>query len=469
MAAPRRLFAIPRSIAGPYVQALCAAGLVGKPAVARAGHYRIPVLTFPKSEDDEGASRIAGILREHSDDLRCLDGFAKVGSYNVTMVVGAAGRMTMEAPEGSVQDWRESSTARAIESELEDISMFGGGLRIVYHAEDRQHKPPLPDVPGTIHVFPWCSPPGAVGHIFIPKVFEFYIDVERQSILTFEPTLGRGESLGDGAHSLVQLLGNNWYLLPSVASYYNEFTSHEIFRRLMALAFNRWAQLQCGARPVRQPAPTTRKMFISAASKWVGTASQFTAKQLAKLDQKISNLSKELALAERERADWLRVADTLKGNRHTVDLIQSLPSQWRRIRSHPRVDRVELVDEAIHVTTKPVVIEYRGRRYPMGQFTIRIGMSGILSIWNLERIHPGGVPHPHVNEHRHPCFGNATTAVKEAAAEHRYADVIAQVITWLFDGYQHDLALHKITEWPYESTRPDGRKVLSVSLEGYLQ
>lgn len=464
---PIGALAIPQGLVAPYAGALHALGIVGKLAIARVRHYRIPVVFF-STQAAMSTKEFESIISQMFP-RGITEAMARVGSRNVSLISCKPGKITIEAPKDASDAWPEASIALALRQELEDMSVAGSGLNIHFHSEDREQHPPLPDLINTVHIFPWASPPGAIGNIYVSKVFGLFTDIERNALYTFQSTSGRGEVVGDGSHDLVQMVGNNWYLLTPIATYYNEFTGEEIASRILALAYNRWALVQCGGRPLRRPVSATRATFVDAASQWVDGTSPEIAKQLTKMDERICRLTKDLARVQRDRADLLRVQDAFKSKCHVADLLEGLPMQWRRIARHSRVEHVTLIEDAIHVTTKPVVIEYQGKRYPIGPFTIRVGKSGILSIWNEERAHPAGIPHPHVSAYGYPCFGNATTAVYEAAAEHRYADVIAWVITWLFDGYQHDLATHKVTEWPYESVSPSGQVISCIDLQCAVQ
>lgn len=472
---PGALFALPARVAEPHRAQLAERGIASENRIVRIDPYALDVCLF-RGRDREDALRmrtdVAAVVGEGAFSEMVV---ARWGMRKVPYFCGKSGAVTVvpkpeeksesDAPRGGprrrvkpkdAEDLDQKSYQKVREV-LDRFSKFSGGIDIAFHIEDRfEVTPPPPDREGAIHIYPWTHPPGISGEHFVRRFFGLLIDKDGASILTYEGVPGRGELVTDGETNIVQMIGNNWYLLFSVIEYYNRHTTIRIFEQALAAALRRYEALGRGARPRDAASPLTRKRFVKTTENWVQRILQSTEEMLKEDEKKIANLRQELAMRERSYASFQRVADDLKSGERTRAIIASLPVQWRRIRKNPRVEKLSLVGDGIQMTTTPITIAHGELRYPLGRFAVYINERGVLSVWNLDRLHPKGIPHPHINRDGTPCFGNATSAISSAVAEHRYADAVDYVTRWLADGYEEKLALHKITEWPAEKTETPG-------------
>ena len=191
-----------------------------------------------------------------------------------------------------------------------------------------------------------------------------------------------------------------------------------------------------------------RKSFVSSVTDWLNGQRFMLENDLREGERNIEIARREIAKREFECSNLRLIVESLKDSKGLQKIMDALPTEWRRIRGNPHVAGVALVGKGIHLTTKPVSISSNGTLYSVGRFVIRISKSGAFFIWNLDRLHPEGVPHPHISREGTPCLGNASSAIHSAFAEYRYADGVDYLLKWLTEGYEEKLALHKATEWP---------------------
>lgn len=253
--------------------------------------------------------------------------------------------------------------------------------------------------------------------------------------------------LEDDKGPLVQIVGSNVYFLIPVISDKDLGRQQQVFESMVKLA---WEGLR--AKPAKKkPARIRRGALKQMAQKWLDPKAKHIAEEIARCDAEIDVYRQQLAVMYRVRREYEMFRDTLTTSGFIERELSRVPEDTRRLISHPLVASVELVQDGLHVGTKQIVIEHAGRRYPVGEFVIRINQHGRVSLWNESPTHPKNESHPHINDDGTPCFGNVTDVITQAAGEHRYADAVLHVLRWLEYGYTPAIARVKIETWPPES------------------
>lgn len=459
-----RRFALPARLIRPHVGALCEVGIMPEWRKLRVEPYQVDAALFTGKDRDHAENMLGNTFAILGPGPLIKREESRLGRWKIPFFCGVTGEISIvpvcengeEEQKETADDDLGGPIYREIRGRLEYLSRLAGGLNISFHQERKEAAhPPPPDRDGHLNIYPWTYPPGISENFYPRKLFGRYVSKEAAGILTFKGAPGRGEFASDGKHDVVQMVGNNWYLLHCVVEYFNVLTTMEVFDHTLAAALRRWQDLKAGARPANKLLPMSRRTFNVVAGAWVNAVPENVEKALQKMDQELERMRRELAFKERERSDLGLMYETLKDGRKIQELIGTLGEQHGRIISHPSVVSLEMVGDGLQVTTVPLTIEHAGKRYSVGRFAIYINKVGMLSVWNLDRLHPNGVPHPHISRSGSPCMGNASMAIKDAMTQHRYADAIEYLVRWLADGYEDELATHKITEWPLDDK---GRK-----------
>lgn len=405
-----------------------------------------------------------GDREELARSLEALFGTGKAEDFIVYPVIAAGGGLRIlplicpksadvkvfdkEDPFDTAESRNLRYTAIAEYRPLLEMLARISGRKIVFHAEGGAIRPPYP-ADGAIHIMTNAMPPGAISVRYANLAFGMKIGEDGLSYLANGPTKGRGVVLTDEyKEPLVQVLGDNWYLLIPTLSHYNT-TSVRIFERLLGLA---WNAMREGKTAIAPPEALTKRAFTQAASAWTTDMDKVFDDTLRTNDDRIQKLQKELAEAIRTRKEWLNLKETYSKGPFIKETCKRLPKDFAAIAGQPEVARLSIVDDGLHVETKPLVAEHGGKRYALGAFVIRVGRRGSVSVWSENPTHPKGIPHPHIAKDGGPCYGNASDAIVQAAGEMRLADAVRYVLRWLTEGYTEKLAAVKIEEWPLVKT-----------------
>lgn len=134
--------------------------------------------------------------------------------------------------------------------------------------------------------------------------------------------------------------------------------------------------------------------------------------------------------------------------------VLTVPAPWESVLHHPLFEKMSVVAHALHVRTKSVV--YEG--YLLGAYVIRFECEPISAIWRVvvysaeEPLHPQNIIHPHIGKDGCVCFGNVGLLIDEALMQQRIPDAISLTLQWLANGYDPEIARHKLEEWPRVET-----------------
>ncbi len=460
------IFALPATVALHYSEEFKKRGFVFKRRTVRTGSYELDAGIFQFGNVSDASLAFVEVLLiiGVSNGSSVIE--SKWGNRTVPYVVTKTGNVRIIPLSDKKEDKVkvEVSPYPLMMGCLEVFSRLSGGLDVDFYAEEcYTARPTLPNKTNLINVFPWSHPPGYSVAKYIHHAFGLPIDSrEGKGVLTFSGTPGRGEFVGDGENDLIQMVGNNWYLLFCVVGFSNSVSTLKILENALAIALRRYQALQGGARPANRGTRLNRQTFVGVTKEWVSSMEGNIEKVIQEMQREIENLRSNLAIKERTVFDFSQARQALIEKRSKDDLSGSLKDQWRRISSNPRVSSLSLAGDTINVITTAIDLCHDGQTYSLGKFGIGVHKNGEFYIYSLDCLHPGGVPHPHISKEGTPCFGNAGSAIRNAFRGHRYADAIGYLIIWLFDGYEENTATHKITEWPIKTALVEG----GVSCEG---
>ncbi len=187
--------------------------------------------------------------------------------------------------------------------------------------------------------------------------------------------------------------------------------------------------------------------------------SRFKELSQAWIDEQTTRLERDLAVKETRVRDlgteithvWrdiLLVRQELKTLLQAQeDLSRRYEEDLDRILKMSGVKGVDVGPGFIKVETGPIVINYQGKAFHIGEFRIEIYLNGFIHLSNTNNScrYPF-YDHPHVRD-RKPCMGNHTEALSKLIAEGQWSTVVAILLSYL-QSYNPEDAYCEITSWP---------------------
>jgi len=328
-----------------------------------------------------------------------------------------------------------------------------GGMNIILHTRlpSGMHAP-INSKENTIHMFMGCVPTLAGRYINPKTTFDIHVCTNEGYEACLLPSPLGGITLSDGTHDIVQIVGNNIYVL------FDPFRLHSlgihaasaVFYKTVALAMSGWMKRDELKKDGAVPA-MTREDLVAFATLYVERREKATAELVRNKQERIHRLEEAIREEKRDLAHIVRFYRTLKESNFDRHGIDRMIADHERMLLCPLVESASIVpDSGIEVRTKMITIVHGDRNYLIGRFVVRFGFDDPLLIWAEESFHPNGEPHPHISAHNGPCFGNTATAIDDAVLEYRYADALEYIMLWL-GSYTEELVIwHKIEEWPSE-------------------
>jgi len=439
------VFAAPAHLVEPHLDGL--KWYHPRKVKAQIGQFLIDAYAFrcPKTKGDDlnlEAVLVAALLGiKFKDDVAFIG--CTVRGQTLPLIMRKPGQVTMYAEPGITDDDRH--ILGVYEQQLQVFSQLTG-VRAHFHADGSLIRAPFPEEPGCIHIFPGTRPPGEGNLRYLDHAFDLPLTRNDRAAPVFEPAAGRGVTDGDASGPLVQLIGSNIYFLAPVISTFKPGIGPVVFERLLSLAWRKLAETRRRPPAVK---PARRSEVVKGLEKLVDDSVSYLRKELADVHAKIEEQQRYLAEWYRNKRDIEMMLNSCLTSSFMRDTLARLPDEYRKIRAEPDAAGLWIVDNGLHVETRPLTIVHQGRCYDVGAFVIRIGRRGAVSVWSEQPRHPQGVPHPHIAKDGGPCFGNATEVIAKAGADHRYHDVVTLVLRWLKYGYSPDTAEVKIEEWPF--------------------
>jgi hypothetical protein len=199
--------------------------------------------------------------------------------------------------------------------------------------------------------------------------------------------------------------------------------------------------------PFARSGETGLAAFNEFAEELVGRQLKSAHTEAKELDADIEQLQEKLAEKLLRQRQLAVTINALRESSLQKELRNRVPGELSALKKLDGVVRVEIVDDGIHLTTEPVVLEHEGIRYPMGTFTIRLDPQKCdIEAWTDDPRHPAGHHHPHVERRSLSCHGNIGLALIKAMAAYHYMDAATITMRWL-RSYNAATTLHPIEEW----------------------
>ena len=331
----------------------------------------------------------------------------------------------------------------------------GGTTFILHKNTPTGFYEPIKNVPHEIHVFMGMTPMFEHDGEYPERLFGINVEAGGYFHRLFAPSKKRGVSLSDGVNDVVQIVGNNIYLLfnPILLYALGEEVTMIIFRKAIALAMN-WFVKRGKVTQIAEIPLLPSSMEQLAEDYFANYQTLYRAK-IAEAQKEVASLEDKLRSARRNLMHITMVHRTLFNNGALgLDVIALMVRDHARIISHPLVSSATLLPKVgFEIRTKRISIEHDGVRYTIAQaFVCRFDLDGTISIWAEGSYHPKGFSHPHISPAFGYCFGNIGDNIEKAVAEYRYGDAVEYLLIWLTEGYTPENVIHsKIEEWPIET------------------
>lgn len=429
---PNTAVAIPEKLLKKEANGLVASKVCER-AVVRVKGFEVPALLFKKRKrlPVKGITYFEGRINNNLVDL---------GSVKNPKLI----EMSVTIPEDSEHKNKWPLATKDYQKMLEDVAAITGGCKFVFHCDGSSVRDPYPDKPDTYHIFPCASPTGETNTRYVSRVFDIPVGDPELKYLCPKAVPGRGDVLMDGLNPdpVIQIIGNNIYLLFSCIESYC-YSSEVIFRMAIAKAWNFIKH----ERKDKTTLLSSKDDFKSAIRVWLDRPIESLNEHLKEKQEKIDQFQKNLNTELGNLAFLLSIRETMSMPPSEKTKIDH-DSEYQKIISDPRLNRVLIVDDGIMAITNPMVADYEDKKYKLGIYGLRVNKFGALSIWCESSEHPKNMPHPHIQRGGAVCFGNATRAIEQAAAEFRIYDAFHSVLEWLEYGYAPEYAQNKIQEWP---------------------
>ncbi len=427
-----------------------------------AGDFPAKAYLFPKTLVDGRVTRdVLFGADDASGPLGRLDAVdvvpATLKGCTVPMVIGTEAKTEMNYKDDKDVDdedkLKRSNAATWLHRSVQRFSRITGE-RVKLHFDGHGTRSPKPDEPGTIHLFTGADPPGEQNgyaqrtHLFGVQLTDQMLYMHFRSGARGRGTLLSTQESAGTETRFAQILGRNVYLLFPVISVFWPPNTVTVFEKALGKAYQ---ALLDGAEDAEAEAlkapPPDDKAFLDAVSDAVTWTADHWKKKVEEQTEHVEQVRKALHDAYGILRQHKVRLETCSRKSFYTDTLERMPKDRARILALPGVERLAAIKGGIVAYTKPLDLEWDGKRYPVGRFALRVGKYGGIAVWGVESTHPDGVPHPHIAKDGGPCYGNASDAITQAAADFRVADVIEHLLTWLTRGYTPDLARNKIEEW----------------------
>ncbi|MES2931442.1 MAG: hypothetical protein V4682_01945 [Patescibacteria group bacterium] len=339
----------------------------------------------------------------------------------------------------------------AIERSIEQLSSLTG-KRVALHMPEDRIFAPFRHTEKAVNIVLGAFPPGKSETSTIATLA---MRTESQYFIRDRPTIGYGTVVrnADGI-AIGQIVHDTLYLFLSL----NEGTlkhfpdaALRVYRDMIATCWK--AYLERGEEKADEPV-TDPALLVEATASWTDVGEKELDGMIKDHEEKVREAEKAYHTALAELKMW---QITKIGARRYIEnniAAHSHPewiASWQTVLDHPLTDSIIVKDLGLHLTTKPVVLEHEGVRYPLGSFTMRADGAGMISIWCNDSRHPERVPHPHISAFGSVCYGNLSLLVQEEIFMRRnYPQALRYLLDWIQEGYDPNTTTTPLTEWPPE-------------------
>lgn len=418
--------------------------------VIQGEKFVVPVILIgPNKERDEKMPRLEGRVE------------CRIGDTIYPFVVGEAARAEFALLSQAHQNEQKQSLSEKVLVPLfvQFLAQVGGvhGDTVFYlHANTLTgFYEPIKNASNEIHVFMGMTPMLQCYGDYPEQLFGINVEAGGYFHRLCAPSKNRGFSLSDGVKDVVQIVGNNIYLLfnPILLFPVGQEVTMVIFRKAIALAMN-WFAKREGHEEITEIPLLPQAMEQLAVEYFANYQTLFKTK-IGEAQKEVTSLEEKLRFARRTLVHITMVHKTLFASGSlSQDVVALMVSDHTRILKHPLVESATLIPNiGFELRTKRISIEHTGVSYKIAEtFVCRFDLDGTISIWAEGSYHPKGISHPHISPAFGYCFGNIGDNIEKAVSEYRFGDAVEYVLIWLTDGYTPENVIHsKIEEWPIET------------------
>lgn len=270
-------FALPATVVEPHIASLAERNIAPKRRNVRRDPYVLDAYVFEEAPDSIG-SVFAGVYNAAGEAPFADTVTVRFGNRKLPYFCGKTGavKLVPQPAKGrdssKVEQELERKSYFSVQGVLERFSRLAGGFNIKFYAEDRHDRiPPPPDQENTINIYPWNHPLGDSETHYKSRVFNLLLDKDGDKIIAYRGVPGCGELISDGKIDIVQMIGNQWYMLFAVIEYFNEHTTVRILEETLAATLKRYQALKRGAQPANAVRRADRKHFVQATTEWLNT------------------------------------------------------------------------------------------------------------------------------------------------------------------------------------------------------
>lgn len=330
--------------------------------------------------------------------------------------------------------------------ELETVAQFSGKDIELMAYNTRKMIPPKRSAQG-LFVILGAVPPGNPTSRHATHFFGVQIVESGYRTSLPAPTLDVGHVVkNDLDEAVAQIVDDTIYLfvpinrtgIPQLVD-----PTVRLFRRAMNLAWNTYINGDAVESIALQEITERQNYLVRAVD---------PNREVARLRNEISNADEEIRNAQHILTENLAkramLIATIEGirTRRSFDL----ETEWENLQASPFLDSIcEASNGGVYYRSKPLAItDENGTERFIGRLVVSIEQPSDILVWSLDNPHPGGVPHPHVNQYGGVCLGNVTQSVSHLLAEQREAASAVLILRMLAEGYDPRLTEHRLGEWP---------------------
>lgn len=168
--------------------------------------------------------------------------------------------------------------------------------------------------------------------------------------------------------------------------------------------------------------------FVEIKNKVASISRMGYASQLAYINDRIARNESSIVVLTRERTT---IQHLLLPSHDANQVDDTYEKTFDNLLAMPQIERIEIVDDIMHVYTHDIVVKYHRKNYTIGEFDISIDfVNGTIEMLNLTHRIEYHYDHPHI-VNKAPCFGNIHSDVYKYITTCEYGILIPLLIVFL--------------------------------------
>ncbi len=353
-------------------------------------------------------------------------------------------------------------TTETVRTILRTVSAYAGGIGIVVESFGGKTVEPVHD-DDRLHIVYGGTPSAEPAPRELRRAFGR--DIAAGALTAVRPDHTRGILIqDDDGNPVIQVVDATVYLLVNglIGLSFEHRWAEEALVRFLHEAFRHAIdQLKttdtddAKADRWRQSLETHRDKYVALSFKRFEQTKADLDRQIAACEREIINdgLRITARLKERQQAEAQRRIFIEKEGPEAQDRLRK---EFEQLAASKCVIGVSCSDSGVEVQTRTVFIPWKGRRYKIGRFLIRLGDNGQIVIVNVANTATGtNYHHPHVPSSGTPCFGQMQEAIAKLMADRQYATIVGLLFRF-FESYNHHGGVEDIRKWKEVTSETNG-------------